>query len=328
VTMNHPSLALPTLTHADAEEIVRDRVFSVTPLGQGARSRVYRVETEDGVVRVVRLTRAGTGRVEREAFVSAAVDSAGLKPRVALVTAVRATHSALARQCDVVTMREVKGAALGSVLRSALPAERVALFERMGDGLAAVHGITVRGYGLLDPSGAGPFASWDRCFEATARAALDELRVSPLSDLHELASERMASVLARAVYDAPARLLHGDAQPMNVLVHQGRCVAWLDWEFASGGDPRYELAYVETVFERGYAPWAEDAERSAWRAAFYRGYGGDPFESDRSTLDAYALVHALRSTEYSSVMAPTLAPTLRESAFRGMRARVQQLLGG
>jgi aminoglycoside phosphotransferase (APT) family kinase protein len=325
--MTHPSRALPTLTHADAEEILREPVFAVTPLGQGARSRVYRVEPDEGPARVVRLTPAGSGRVEREAFVFAAVERAGASAKVPLVTAVRVLHATLARQCDVVTLREVKGSPLGAVLRSALEADRRALFSRMGEGLAAIHEIKLEGFGLLDPAGRGPFASWAACLEATARAALDELRVSPLSDLHARALARVEPVLAAGAYDGPAALLHGDAQPMNVLVHQGRCVAWLDWEFASGGDPRYELAYVETAFERGWAPWADEPERAGWRAAFYEGYGGDPFARDRAALDAYALLHALRSTEYSSVMAPTLAPAARASVLRGMHARVLSLLG-
>jgi len=180
---------------------------------------------------------------------------------------------------------------------------------------------------LLDSAGRGSFASWAQCFEATVRASLEELRVSPLSELHERAEQRLRSLVERARYDGPAMLSHGDAQPMNVLVHNQHIVAWLDWEFASGSDPCYELAYVETVFERAYAPWADEAERGGWRAAFYRGYGGDPFASDPERLEAYALVHALRSTEFSSVMAPQLAPALREATVRGMRSRVLGLLG-
>lgn len=324
----HPSLSLPTLSQSEAESIVREPVFSVTSLGQGARSRVYRVETEEGVVRVVRLTRAGSGRIERESFVASAIDLAGQKAAIPFVAAARVTHTALARECDVVTMREVKGAPLGAVLRNALSADRERLFARMGEGLAAIHQIEVDGFGLLDSSGRGRFASWAACFEATVRAALDELRVSPLSELHARAEERLQSLLAATEYTpARPRLCHGDAQPMNVLVHNGAIAAWLDWEFAGGGDPRYELAYVETVFERGYAPWADEGERARWRAAFYQGYGGDPFASDPARLEAYALVHALRATEFSSVMAPTLAPALRDATVRGMRARVLGLLG-
>lgn len=324
--MIHPSQSLPTLSQVDAEAIVREPVFSVTPLGQGARSRVYRVETEEGLVRVVRLTKTGSGRIEREAFVERAIEAAGLKSAVPVVAAVRVTHVALAKECDVVTMREVKGVALASALRSALAPERERLFERFGAGLCAIHSVSAQGFGLLTTGGAGAFDAWSRCFEATARAALEELRVSPLSELFGRAEDRLASLVQAAAYDGPARLLHGDAQPMNVLAQQGSIVAWLDWEFASGGDPRYELAYVETVFERGWAPWAEDDERARWRAAFYRGYGGDPFASDPERLRAYALVHAMRSTEFSSVMAPTLAPALREATVRGMRARVLGLL--
>jgi aminoglycoside phosphotransferase (APT) family kinase protein len=196
----------------------------------------------------------------------------------------------------------------------------------MGEGLAAIHSVPARGFGLLGIGGEGPFDAWERCFEATVRAALEELRVSPLSALLERAEERLRSWRDAARFDDAPRLLHGDAQPMNVLVQQSTIVAWLDWEFASGGDPRYELAYVETIFDRGWAVWADDAERARWRAAFYRGYGGDPFARDPERLAVYSLVHALRSTEFSSVMAPTLAPALREATVRELRARVLGLL--
>lgn len=325
--MQHPSLSLPTLSQSEAEAIVREPVFSVTSLGQGARSRVYRVETEEGIVRVVRLTRAGSGRIERESFVASAVERAEKKQLVPLVTALRVTHTPLSRECDVVTMREVKGSALGAILRNALSADRERLFTRMGEGLAAIHSIEVQGFGLLDSAGRGSFASWAQCFEATVRASLEELRVSPLSELYARAERRLQELVECARYDGPAMLTHGDAQPMNVLVQNNNVVAWLDWEFASGADVRYELSYVETVFERAYAPWADDAERARWRAAFYAGYGGDPFASDPARRSAYALVHALRSTEFSSVMAPQLAPALREVSVRGMRSRVLDLLG-
>lgn len=325
--MQHPSLSLPPLSLSEAEAIVGERVFSVTPLGQGVRSRVYRVETEDGAVRVVRLTRAGSGRIERESFVASAIERAGKKQVVPVVPALRVTHTELARQCDVVMMREVQGTPLGAVLRHALSAERERMFERMGEGLAAIHSIPVQGFGLLDRAGCGPFASWAQCFEATVRASLEELRVSPLSELYDRAEQRLRTLSARARYDGPPMLAHGDAQPMNILVHNQAIVAWLDWEFASGSDPCYELAYVETVFERAYAPWADESERARWRAAFYRGYGTDPFVHDPERLKAYALVHALRSTEFSNVMAPQLAPALRQSTVRGMRSRVLELLG-
>ena len=58
--------ALPELSFADAAAVVREPVASVRSIGQGSRARVYRVETVEGAVRVVRLSAKGGGRAERE----------------------------------------------------------------------------------------------------------------------------------------------------------------------------------------------------------------------------------------------------------------------
>jgi thiamine kinase-like enzyme len=41
----------------------------------------------------------------------------------------------------------------------------------------------------------------------------------------------------------PLVLVHGDCQPGNVLVAEGRDPVIIDWEFAHVGDPREDLGY-------------------------------------------------------------------------------------
>lgn len=302
---------------------MREPVFSVTPMGQGARSRVYRVETEEGAVRVLRLSTKDSGRVEREQWVSQVFAANSL---IKLVSCVRVSGVALAAECDVVSMRAVPGQTMGLALRSALPATRRALFKALGEGLATIHAQAVQGFSLVDRVGKGRYASWQECFTAISDGALEELRVSPLNDLRETCSALVRDLRAKLPTEIDASLLHGDVQPMNVLVQHDQIVAWIDWEFAMGGDPLYELAYVETLFEYDYAPWVDDHERGQWRAAFYQGYGVDPLSTQSTQRVLYGLVHALRSTEFSSVVAPTLAPALRATSLRGMRSRILSFL--
>jgi aminoglycoside phosphotransferase (APT) family kinase protein len=320
--MEHPSLTLPTLSPADAAAIVREPVYSVTPIGQGIRSRVYRVETEDGTVRVVRLTPRGSGRVEREAWVRAALRR---HPDVPTLAEVAVHGIPLAQQADVVSMAELPGTTMFAATRTLFEPEVRAVYEQFGAGLAAIHAVAVQGFGLLDGAGRGSFPTWRAAFDALAAASLEEARISPLADLVPAAQATIAA-LAPSLDEAQSpRLVHGDAQPMNVQVHRGRIVAFLDFEFASGADPLYELAYVEPLFEPTVTPTVAAADLAARRAAFYQGYARHrALPAHRMRL--YRLVHALRGTEFLSVVGPQLAAPAREGATRSMREQVERWL--
>jgi aminoglycoside phosphotransferase (APT) family kinase protein len=322
----HPSLSLPTLSASDASAIVHEPVYSVTPIGQGIRSRVYRVETEEGAVRVVRLTPRGSGRVPREAWVRAQLRR---HPDVPTLAEVVVQGIPLAQQVDVVSMAELQGTTMFAATRTMFEPEVRTLYTQFGAGLAAIHQVPVQGFGLIDGGGRGPYPNWRAAFDALANASLEEARISPLAPLLPAASEALQR-LAPALDDAqPSRLVHGDAQPMNVQVHRGRIVAFLDFEFASGADPAYELAYLEPLFEPapGDAVSAEDL--AARRAAFYEGYTRDRAlpEIPAERMRLYRLVHALRGTEFLSVVGPQLAAPVREGAVRSMREQLERWLG-
>jgi Ser/Thr protein kinase RdoA (MazF antagonist) len=272
---------------------------------------------------VLRLSPKDSGRLEREQWIASIFADNSL---IKLVPAVRVQHVALSNECDIVSMRQVTGQPLGAALKSALPATRRTLFAAVGRGLAQIHAQVVRGFSLLQSDGTGRDESWHHCFRSLTEGALQELTVSPLADLRARCEACLQQLTANSELNVRSSLLHGDAQPMNILVQHDQVVAWLDWEFAMGGDALYELAYVETWFEYDYAPWAEQSERTQWRQAFYSGYGEDPFVAQPTKRLLYGLVHALRSTEYSSVVAPTLAPALRTTAIRGMRSRIESFL--
>jgi aminoglycoside phosphotransferase (APT) family kinase protein len=82
-------------------------------------------------------------------------------------------------------------------------------------------------------------------------------------------------------HDVRPALLHGDPGFHNLLVHEGRVSALLDWERSLVGDPAQDLAYVRPQVER-VVPWRVFLD--AYCAA-----GGSAPSDDR--LHYYAVWH-------------------------------------
>ncbi len=128
-------------------------------------------------------------------------------------------------------------------------------------------------------------------------APANPYRGGPLTDRDPALRDRLAqlgdSIDAKAVVslwdDALAaprntqqRWLHGDLHPANVIVHEGRLTAVIDWVDLSGGDTAYDLA----------AAWFCFPENDAARAVFVDATG----ETDHATwlrARACALSHAV-----------------------------------
>src|SRR5260370_15545186 len=68
------------------------------------------------------------------------------------------------------------------------------------------------------------------------------------------------------------RLIHGDVGFHNILIHEGRINAILDWERARIGDPMEELSYLKP-FVVDALPWDEFV-------SLYEGAGGAPYLED------------------------------------------------
>ena len=113
--------------------------------------------------------------------------------------------------------------------------------EALAEVLAALHGIDPAEVGLADlgrPDGyvSRQLKTWYSSWVAQREnAQLDDRRVH---DLHDLLS-------ARIPQQGPARIVHGDYGPHNVLFDQGgEITAVLDWEIATLGDPLADLGYT------------------------------------------------------------------------------------
>lgn len=318
-----PRDALPALGIPDAWSLLREPVAAVTALGTGHRARVYRIDLAEGGARVARLTPRGSGRVERERAVRARV---GNDPRLPTVHEVAVRDHPLAAACDVVLMRAVPGETLQSALLGRPDATALALWRQYGEGLAALHAHRVPGFGLLDADGRGMFPSWRSAMEAAAARALRDARGTALADLCDAAEAHLAALAPALDRVTDGALLHGDPHPLNVLAQGERITAWLDFEFASAGDPLYELAYVASLFDGDATSPFAAKPLTRWREAFADGYtarGSAPADDDAPARTAwYRLLHTLRASEFLRVVAPGLPPAVRDQVTATMRSRV------
>lgn len=98
---------------------------------------------------------------------------------------------------------------------------------QMADYLARLHALDVEGVGLP------PLRALEDPLESLG-AYLDD---SPFLDRLRAGAPRL-----RPREAPPVSLLHGDFWPGNVLWHEGRMAAVIDWEDASLGDPLSDLA--------------------------------------------------------------------------------------
>lgn len=324
----HPSDALPTLSEADAWAILGEAVTALRPLPGATRARVYEVTLGDGGVRIVKLLPKDTGRAAREAWVRGRMAGVGAVPMVPEVLH-RATP--LSGACDVVSMRPLPGQSLEGALHDADEARARRLWSAFGEGLAAFHAVPIAGFGLLDSAGRGPFPAWRMALEHHAAAALDVLRLTPLSPLADPIARRIEA-LAPSLDDVrAARLTHGDAHPRNVRAAGDRLVAWFDLEYAMGADPLYELTFVAEAFCGPCAPEGLPTARLAGRyEAFAEGYTlrGEALDDAAERQALYRLLHALRAAEELHVRGPRLSPEARDALTAALRTRLASHLPG
>lgn len=317
--------ALPELSFADAEAIVREPVRSVTAFGQGSRSRIYRVETSEGAVRVVRLSARGLGRADREAWVRGRLRR---HPDVPLLAELRVRGLPLEARVDIVSMAELPGTTLAEAEKKLTEQELAPLWRRAGECLGAVHETPVASFGLLDGAGHGPYASWREAFAAHVTSALEEARVAGLEDLAERSKPVLEACVAALDPAQRAHLTHGDPQPGNVQVHRGALTALLDWEFAQGADPDYELAALDAFFDPTAASFAP-GPHARRRAHFYEGYSTrrEPWSpAPLPRRRAYRLAHELRASEALTAMSREVSPEERAASVALVRARVERWL--
>lgn len=257
-------LPFVALERATVERLVRQclpdlRVAAATPLGEGLRGSNYRVRTDRGDEFLLKFFPPGDEPWRKEAELQHVLQDEVPFPRLA----------GAGESADPAGSFALYVWLPGSSLQRALQAGLMLsaeLLENIGRAAAAIHRHRAGAVGFLD-----------------GRLGVAQTLPSLLSwydlFLTPLAQERLGAELCAGVRRAVAAgrerleeldrvpaLVHGDLRPANILVREGKLVAFADWEFAMAGHP---LADVGQLFRgAGLGP--------ALERAFERGYDGVP----------------------------------------------------
>ena len=228
-------------------------------------------------------------------------------------------------QQDFMVVERLPGQALGNSVGESTSVNR-ALLEDIARALARLHSIDwARHHEALRGS---------RAWHRSPAVSLRELVVD-LVDRWQTFIRRNIGVASPSVEtgmawlranlpdrDGPPRFVHGDVTFANMLAHEGRLTALLDWEVTCLGDPAKDLAHFKPVVE----------PRMPWRTfmAAYVAAGGQPV--DDRTLRYYevfkavthvAVTYVARGQRFSR--APEARPELMEIALLQPPVYMRQL---
>ena len=99
------------------------------------------------------------------------------------------------------------------------------------------------GFGDFDADGAAPALSWREVLQTTLEAGSADLsEVARSTDLPD--PGRVLGTYRELIEHCPEQraLIHGDFGSNNILIHEDRVTAVLDWDCAMVGDPLYDIA--------------------------------------------------------------------------------------
>jgi aminoglycoside phosphotransferase (APT) family kinase protein len=191
-------------------------------------------------------------------------------------------------------MRRVPGTVYRDAAQTATltPGQRAALARHLVDVLAELHRIDPASVGLSD------FGRPDGFLARQVRRWGKQLASSRSRDLPGVDS--LVAGLAASVPASPApAIVHGDYRLDNVLVHEGRIAAVLDWEMSTVGDPLTDLGLLVVYWDR--MPDLEHAVVSGVGArhgfpdgATLTGWYAARTGADLSTLDWYVALASFK----------------------------------
>jgi aminoglycoside phosphotransferase (APT) family kinase protein len=188
-------------------------------------------------------------------------------------------------------------------------ARRGVLPDSFTDALVALHTLDWRAAGLdfLGVPEPGVAFAWNEI--AKWRRLIDASGIQP--------DPVLTDVLCWLEANAPASeqfvLVHGAYRTGNVLIHDDRVSAILDWETEVIGDPMYDVAYVLSELNReGTDLLSNLVDRDRFFARYQRGTG---FTIDEERCHYYQVLYTMRSAAFwmsaSALFATGENPDLR-----------------
>jgi aminoglycoside phosphotransferase (APT) family kinase protein len=197
----------------------------------------------------------------------------------------------------------VPGQKLHTLWRDMSPVEQEAIAAELAGYLKVLHGRATPHFGYLHED-APPPVSWADYLSAGFHRTLEEIaayhfRMAP--GFIELAAQYFDEH-QQVLQDATPALVHGDLSFVNILVHQGKISAILDFEYAMQAPKDYELLVMEEfcLYPNDYAEEDNEVFCTADFAGFFqllRKHDPELFEVPhlRERLDLYHLQAALGS---------------------------------
>jgi len=171
-------------------------------------------------------------------------------------------------------------------------ARRGILPDSFTDTLVSLHNVDWRSAGLdfLGVPGTG---------DDFARREIDKWRhlvEASLLEPHPVLIDLICWLEVNAPTTERLTLVHGAYRTGNLLIHNDRVAAVLDWETQAIGDPMYDVAYVLSDLNReGTALLSNLVELDS----FYRRYeAGTGIEIDDEVCRYYQLLYAMRSAAF------------------------------
>jgi aminoglycoside phosphotransferase (APT) family kinase protein len=130
-------------------------------------------------------------------------------------------------------------------------AKRGTLPRSFVEALAALHNVDWRGAGLDFLGVPAPGRDFARREIAKWEALARESSKEP----HPVMTEVIAWLKANAPEASRLALVHGAFRTGNLIIHQDRVAAILDWELQVIGDPLYDVTYVLSDLNRNGTPF-------------------------------------------------------------------------
>lgn len=171
-------------------------------------------------------------------------------------------------------------------------AARGVLPDSFTDALVALHTLDWRAAGLEFLGVPGPGADFARREIAKWRRLIELSGVQPDPVLVDVLGwlEANAPVTEKLVF------VHGAYRTGNLLIHEDRVSAVLDWETELIGDPMYDVAYVLSELNReGTELLSNLVERKRFFERYQEGTG---ITIDQAKCDYFQVLYAMRSAAF------------------------------